>query len=87
MLVLMLICQLLWLTACATERIVEKPVPVEIVKTEYVPIPTDLLRVEPKQVVPEQLTYGQAIELWAEDRASLEKVNGRLKAVGSLEGP
>jgi hypothetical protein len=73
--------------ACSTERLIEKPVPVEIVRVEYVRIPLDMLHVESKQAIPESLTYGQAVELWSEDRATIDRQNARLKAISELETP
>ena len=75
------------LTACGTERLVEKPVPVEVVRVEYIPIPADMFHMEQKQTIPETLTYGQAIELWSEDRATIEALNARLRAIQALETP
>lgn len=76
-----------WLTlsGCSNTRIVEKPVPVEVVRVEVVPIPAELLHVEHKQSIPDQITYGQAIELWSEDRATIDILNGRLDAIRILE--
>lgn len=78
------ICLLLSLTACGTERIIEKPVPVEIIRVEYVPVPADLLHGAQKQTIPETLTYGLGIELWAEDRSTIDILNAKLKAIQSL---
>jgi hypothetical protein len=71
--------------ACANERLIEVPVPVEIVRVERVPVPTDLLVTEAPAEIPQGLTFGDALYLWSVDRASLETVNGRLEAVRALE--
>jgi len=72
-------------TACAREVLVDRPVPVEIVKVERVSVPSDLLVTETPAEIPEGLTYGDALHLWSIDRAALETVNGRLEAVRALE--
>ena len=58
--------------------------PVEVVVRERVPVPPDLLAESPKQAIPDTLTFGQAIELWSEDRASLDTVNGQLRGIKEL---
>jgi len=47
-------------------------------------VPPDLLAESPKQAIPDTLTFGQAIELWSEDRASLDTVNGQLRGIKEL---
>lgn len=79
-----LICLSSLSVACATEVIVEKPVPVEVEVIKWTPVPADLTRQEPKKAIPDALSYGQAIELWSKDRASLDIVNARLSAVEGL---
>lgn len=78
------LCLLSCLTACATEVIVEKPVPVEVEVVKWTPVPADLTIQEPKKPIPDELSYGEAIELWSQDRASLETVNARLRAIQGL---
>ena len=82
--VLVLTFPVLLLTACATERIVEKPVPVEVIRVEQTPVPDDLLILHAKTTIPDTLTYGEAIQLWAEDRALVDILNGQLIAIGKL---
>lgn len=82
--VLIPLCLLSLLTACGTERVITKPVVVETTKIERVLVPADLLVQHQKTTIPEALTYGEAIELWSLDRASIEKQNGQLKAIESL---
>lgn len=65
---------------------VEKPIPVNIPgPVEYVRIPGRLLIIHTLSDVPDSITYGELIELWAADRASLDKANGQLSAIGSLQ--
>lgn len=75
--------------ACGTERVVEKPVLVEVPgPVEYVAVPADLLLRHIKTTIPATLTYGEALQLWAEDRAIIEKQNGQLAAIEVLnDGP
>lgn len=82
--VLIPLCLLSFCTACGTTEIIEKPVPVEVEVVKWVPVPKDLTREVPKRSIPTALTYGQAIELWSMDRASLETANARLRAIQGL---
>jgi hypothetical protein len=70
---------------CASEILVEVPVPVEVVRVERISVPADLLVTEAPAEIPEGLTYGQALHLWSIDRTALETVNGRIEAVRVLE--
>jgi hypothetical protein len=72
------------LTACGTERVVEKPVIVEVVKTEWREVPADLTARCAKSEIPEAMTYGEALESWAKDRASIDACNGKLAGIESL---
>ena len=81
---LTLLCLTLFLTACANERIVEKPVIHEVVRTEYRDVPSDLVRKCEKTEIPETMTYGEALEGWAADRAQIDVCNGRLAGIESL---
>ncbi len=82
----MLLCLLFLSTACSTtERVVLKPEIVEITETVYVDVPADLTTPIAKQERPDgDLTYGDAIGLWVMDRATVDKLNGQLKAIESL---
>jgi len=73
-----------WLTACATEVIVEKPVVVEVEVVKWTPIPTEFTVESPKSVIPDTLTYGEAISLWSVDRSTLDILNGRLRGIQEL---
>ena len=76
---------LLLSTGCVREVIVEKPVPVEVPgPVEWRDIPPNLLIQHNKSTIPEALTYGEALQLWAEDRASIESLNGNIRAISSL---
>ncbi len=72
--------------ACSTtERVVLKPEFVEINDTVYIAVPADLTAPIAKQERPDgDLVYGGAIYLWSLDRATVDKLNGRLKAIESL---
>ena len=74
------------LMACSTtERVVLKPEIVEITNTVYVSVPADLTTPIAKQERPDvDLTYGDAINLWVLERATIDTLNGRLKAIESL---
>jgi hypothetical protein len=75
------------LSSCTREVLVDRPVPVEIVRVEYVKIPSDLTVERPKAPVPPDLTYGDALSLWSEDRARIDTLNGQIRAIRSLENP
>ena len=80
----MSICLMLWLTGCAKEIIIEKPVPVEVIRIERTPVPSDFLIQRNKSTLPKTLKYGEALQLWAEDRANLDSVNAQLRAIQGL---
>ena len=83
---LLLLFPIMSCASCGTrEIVVEKPVPVEVTVVEYVPVPPELLQQRPQAAIPDGLTYGQALELWSRDRASLEAQNASLKAIAELE--
>ena len=69
---------------CAKERIVEVPVPVEVVKIQRVQVPDDFLTQHNPVSIPEKVTYGRVLELWAVDRSIIETQNGQLRAIGAL---
>lgn len=83
-LILLFLASLLTLYGCESTRIVEKPVLVEVVKFERVPVPDKHLVIHNKTTLPDSLTYAEAIQLWAEDRAIVDKQNGQLEAIGVL---
>lgn len=82
--VLTLLFILICLAACGQTRIVETPVPVEIVRVERVGVPHQLLVRYVKTDIPESITYGDSFQLWAEDRASIDKLNAQIAAIESL---
>lgn len=55
---------------------------IEIVK--WTPVPADLTEEVPKTVIPDSLTYGEAIDLWSQDRVGLDVANGRLRGIQEL---
>ncbi len=74
-----------YLTACSTERVVTRTEIVTVTETEFVNVPTDLTVPIAKQERPDgEITYGDTIGLWAEDRSTIDKLNGRLAAIESL---
>ena len=74
------------LIACGSnEIIVPEPVVVPIPGTvERTPVPPDFLVQRRKSTIPDTLTYGDSLQLWAEDRASLDSVNAQLGAIEEL---
>jgi len=82
------LCLLPLLTACVTEKFVPVPEIVEVPgPVQWREIPADLVEPCDKAEIPETLTYGQAIELWADDRAQIDTCNGRLAGIESLGDP
>jgi hypothetical protein len=79
--VLILISLLSLLTACATERIVEKPVITEIETVRYIPIPPELLILRPTAAIPATITYGEALTLWSADRAIIAALLGQIEGI------
>ena len=82
--VLTLLFLTLFLTACGNTKIIEKPVPVPYEVTRYVDVPDDLVIPREKTEIPETITYGEALELWSVDRATIDTLNGQMEAVDSL---
>ena len=70
---------------CASERIVDRPVPVEVVRTEYVPVPESLVTPIEPSAIPDKITYGMALTLWAQDRKTIANLNEQLRAIRSLK--
>ena len=75
---------LIFLGACATERVVTETVPVEVVKFERVPVPSDLLVLHQKSTIPESVTYGESLQLWSADRTTIDILLGQLRAIQAL---
>ena len=82
-----LLCLALFLTACATEKVVERPVVVHTTESKWREIPSDLTRTLPKQPIPQSLTYGEFIEVCSRDRATIDTLNGQLLGISSLSEP
>ena len=74
----------LLLTACGSTEVIPEPVVIETVRTEFVPIPPDLLAVHVKSEVPESLTWSELAQLWVADRENLDKANANLKAIAEI---
>lgn len=49
-----------------------------------VAVPSDLLIRHQKTTVPETLTFADALQLWVEDRALVDTLNGQITAIQSL---
>ena len=71
--------------SCSAERIVDRPVPVEVVRTEYVPVPLSLTEPIAPATIPDNITYGTALTLWAQDRRALLDLNARLLEIRNLK--
>jgi hypothetical protein len=82
--VLMLSFILACLAACGTQKVVEKPVLVETVRVERVPVPADLLALHQPTTIPESMTYGEAMQLWSADRGIIHTLLGQIEAIRSL---
>lgn len=74
----------LLLNACGTERVITRPVIHERQVACYVPVPLDFLEQPTLTSVPDDLTYGEALTLWAEDRAALLVAVARLRSIQAL---
>ena len=75
---------LLIFSGCSTEKVITQPEVVEIIKVERVSVPNELLVKHQPTTVPETLTYGEALQLWAEDRGIIKTQNGQIAAIESL---
>lgn len=75
------------LTACANkEVIVPEPVVIEIPgPTVYVEVPRSLVIQHQPVALPERLSYGNGLLLWAEDRSNLDVCNAQLRAIAGLK--
>lgn len=78
-------CSLLLLTACASEVIKPQPVPVPVPgPVQWREVPPKLLLMRQKTTIPETATYGEALQLWVEDRSTIDKLLGQLQGIASL---
>lgn len=71
-------------TACGGTEVVRQPEIVEVVRHKTVNVPAELLKPCVKRPVPDDLTYGAAMVLWAEDRAALDACDGQISGIGVL---
>lgn len=79
------LCGLVFLiSGCAGKKVVTVPEVIEVIRYERVQIPDQLLKDCVKSPVPSELTYGQALSLWAEDRAKLDACGGQIEGIGVL---
>ncbi len=61
------------------------PVVVEVDKVQRVPVPVELTERSAKQQRPAgSVTYGDAIAMWADDRAALDACNAKLSEIRAL---
>lgn len=81
---LMLLLTTLLFAGCSTDRIIDRPVPVEVVRTEYIPVSESLVTPIEPSVIPDKLTYGMALTLWAQDRRAIANLNKQLEEIRSL---
>ena len=74
-----------FLTGCATEKFVPIPEIVEVPgPIQWREIPPSLTAPVPKVSIPDALTYGDALKAWSKDRAAIDKLNGQLLGIKSL---
>lgn len=85
--VCILTCLLILSTGCSNQKIIPEPVVVEVPVTKYVPVPPRLLVQYQKAELPETLNYGEALQLWAEDRATIDSLLGQIVAIETLTAP
>lgn len=78
--VLILLCLMKCLTACSPTQLVPDPVLVEVPGERVLVKCQDLEPIAPTARPAGAVTYGEAIGLWADDRAALATVNGKLGA-------
>ena len=70
---------------CSTERLIEKPVPVEVPgPVQYIDVPAEHLVIHNKSTYQPGLLYNEALKLWAADRATIDVLLGQLEAIRSL---
>ncbi len=83
--VLASLCLIALLTGCATEKFVPIPEIVEVPgPIQWREIPPSLTTPVSKITIPDALTYGDAIKAWSKDRAAIDKLNGQLLGIKSL---
>ena len=78
---------LFWtLSGCSSQEVVTpQPVIIEIPgPVQFVDIPPDLLVLHNKSTIPDELTFGQAMQLWVADRETIDIYVGNTEALKSL---
>lgn len=78
------LCLAIFSTSCGTSRVIEKPVLVETVRIERVNVPAELLVNCAKSAIPDELTFGGGVGLWADDRACVDILNGQIEGIRVL---
>jgi len=64
---------------------VENPVVVEVPgPVEYIPVPAELLIHREKSTIPDGITYGDGLTLWAADRATIDMLLGQIRGIEAL---
>lgn len=58
--------------------------PVEVIRYERVPLPSELLVRHQKTTIPAEITYKEAIELWSLDREIIDTLGGQIEGISAL---
>lgn len=84
--VLMTVCLLILLSACSSKPPIIKTEVIEVPSPpELIPVPDDLTITEPVSSPHVGITWRELIELLLQDRAALERANGKLEAIRGLD--
>ena len=78
---------LFWtLSGCSSQEVITpQPVIIEVPgPVQFVDVPPDLLVLHNKSIVPEGLTFGEAMQLWVADRETIDVLLGNIGAISSL---
>ena len=77
---------MLSLTACGGTKVVREPEVITQTVREYINVPVHLTRQIDVQNIPDGMTYGEAIAILSKERETVDKLNGQLAGIESLEG-
>lgn len=73
------------LHGCSGQRVIEKPIVVTVSgPVKHIEVPAELLVQHNKTTIPESLTYGEAMQLWGADRATIDTQNGQTQGIAIL---
>jgi len=75
-----------FVSGCGPTRVIEKPVIHTVTVTEFRNVPADLLTPCGKTIIMDIITYAEALEAWAADRATIDTCNGQIDGIRSLDG-